>query len=347
MKNNFTIFYSWQSDIPKNRNVIKGCIEKAIKEVKKEMGKNVNLEINIDRDTKDKTGSPEISDTILQKIAASDIFICDVTLVNNSQINRVLKQRLTSNPNVLFELGYAIKQLGWGRTICINNLDYGRTEQLPFDIRNHRVTTFNSNKTDYKKDLVKVLTDAIGVIIENYDKLEDEFNDGKLITHDIGIYDRIDKILPEYLLNDSINSAVNSLFSNRYYYNAWDSVIEFYQVTENRILDEGIHERLTELLRLLDDFRMLCATKFTVENLDGETIREIRMSGREVSEEEKFEAMQNERFFTHKEPFPTETWPQADERILKLEQTLLQKGQDIIKAYKEYVIAFKKYTLIG
>ena len=58
MKSNFTIFYSWQSDL--KNNSIQTCIEKAIKEVKRKFEKEINLEINVDRDTRNKSGSPSI-----------------------------------------------------------------------------------------------------------------------------------------------------------------------------------------------------------------------------------------------------------------------------------------------
>ena len=155
MKKTFTIFYSWQSDLEgkSNRNLINSCIEKAIKDLKKNSENDFLLEINLDRDTKNKSGSPSISKTIFDKINITDIFIADVTVINNSIINRALKTRVNPNPNVLIELGYAINKLGWERIICINNLKYGENEILPFDIRGHRITSYNSKQKNCKEQL--------------------------------------------------------------------------------------------------------------------------------------------------------------------------------------------------
>ena len=52
------------------------------------------------------------------------------------------------NPNVMFELGFAVRSLGWDRVICICNEEYGDVETQPFDISKHRIIT-------YRKKMVK------------------------------------------------------------------------------------------------------------------------------------------------------------------------------------------------
>jgi hypothetical protein len=56
------IFYSWQSDLPnnKNRGFISTCLEKAAKTIIQE---EVHL-IEVDRDTKAVTGTPDIASSI-------------------------------------------------------------------------------------------------------------------------------------------------------------------------------------------------------------------------------------------------------------------------------------------
>lgn len=95
--NNFTIFYCWENNIPKQKNIIEKIIKKSIKDLKKEDSTTI---IELDRDTKNKVGAVDIVNTIFHKINESDLFIADVSFVN---INK------TPNPNVLIELGYAIK----------------------------------------------------------------------------------------------------------------------------------------------------------------------------------------------------------------------------------------------
>lgn len=102
------IFFSWQSDLnlKNNKNFIEDCIKTAIKELNDE--KNYLIDFNLDKDTSGEPGNPEIINTILNKIDNSRIFICDLSIINKD-----FQGRKTPNPNVIFELGYAIKSLGW------------------------------------------------------------------------------------------------------------------------------------------------------------------------------------------------------------------------------------------
>lgn len=47
--NNFTIFYCWENNIPKQKNIIEKIIKKSIKDLKKEDSTTI---IELDRDTK-------------------------------------------------------------------------------------------------------------------------------------------------------------------------------------------------------------------------------------------------------------------------------------------------------
>jgi hypothetical protein len=69
------------------------------------------------------------------------IFICDVSIINQGTKE---EGRLTPNPNVLIELGYAFKALGPHRIIMVMNTAFGTVEQLPFDLRLKRVLPYNA-----------------------------------------------------------------------------------------------------------------------------------------------------------------------------------------------------------
>lgn len=241
MKNDFIVFYSWQSDIRRNRNLVQGCLEKAIKEIKKKKHKDIALEINIDRDTANKSGSPEIVNTIFQKIKNCDIFVCDVTIVNSTKISRLLKYRQTPNPNVLIELGYAVNLLGWERIICINDTKFSKLEDLPFDIRGHRITSFQSLKENFKEDLVSHLKRAIEFIIDNYDTIAIEQLKDSNKSHDLNIYKQLDKICSEVILLDSLSHCINSLHINQLYLDHWDDLQEFYKFSINLFLDNELN----------------------------------------------------------------------------------------------------------
>ena len=63
----YTVFYSWQSDLPNNtnRSFIESVIKTAIKGIKQSA--KYELEPTFDKDTKGVPGSPNISQTVLEK----------------------------------------------------------------------------------------------------------------------------------------------------------------------------------------------------------------------------------------------------------------------------------------
>lgn len=132
-----TVFYSWQSwtDGGANRNFIEDCLERAIKEIRND--DSLRLDPVIDRDTQGVPGAADIANTIFGKVAEADVFVADVSFVQESGT-----QRRTPNPNVLVELGYALSKLGDGKVVCVLNLATGRIEDLPFDIRGRSVATY-------------------------------------------------------------------------------------------------------------------------------------------------------------------------------------------------------------
>lgn len=155
-----TMFYSWQSDLPNrhNRGFISDVLQRVIKEAKS--SEEYQIDLNLDRDTNGESGSPDIANTIFDKIKHSEIFVCDVSLINKDSVGRP-----TPNPNVLIELGYSASSLGWDNVICLFNEAYGDLKQLPFDIQQRRIISYylddESNKPEVRKKLIRVLLGAI------------------------------------------------------------------------------------------------------------------------------------------------------------------------------------------
>lgn len=154
MSDKVKVFYSWQSDVTE----VKDLITKHLRLAESAILKDDKLpKIFVDESTANRAGSPNIPETILEKIRESDIFIADVTIINADDE----KYRKTPNPNVVFELGYAVSQLGWDRIILLNCNDNGKAEDLPFDFRSHRATSFslksNNLQTDIKKAIVEII----------------------------------------------------------------------------------------------------------------------------------------------------------------------------------------------
>lgn len=240
MDNQYKIFYSWQSDLPNNTNrgLIQDALDKALRRIKR------IAKIEADRDTMNVAGSPEIHDTIFEKISQADFHLADISLINISRnfiIKKLTKkQRPSPNPNVLVELGYALSKLGENRIILVFNSAIGAVEDLPFDINKKRVLTYNSSsktKSEVKAQLAERLEDAIIAMIEQYEEqkskssiLVDFFfgnkSDRKVIGKNLSINSKINLILtsklPEYSTSKNYNSfimeALNHKTPNKKYY---------------------------------------------------------------------------------------------------------------------------------
>jgi hypothetical protein len=159
----FVIFYSWQSDLPRSRDLdfIQECITEAITAVS---GENIQVIPCLDRDTEGEPGAPDIAETIFAKID-NCVFVCDVSIIAGTGTPKA-----TPNPNVLLELGYAARRLGWERVTNVANLAFGKIEELPFDLRKRRVVRYSlqpeENKTTAKKALVEALSLQIRACIQ-------------------------------------------------------------------------------------------------------------------------------------------------------------------------------------
>lgn len=160
------LFLSWQSDRKECRNFMFSVVDSVAKRVKE------FAPIKIDRDTANVPGSPDIGDTIFEKIDMCDLFVADITLINDKDSG----YRRTPNPNVMIELGYAIKTLGWERIILLQCEDYGDVEELPFDINHRRICSYtvekeigdNSERTkrDSKQRVIENISSTIHILLD-------------------------------------------------------------------------------------------------------------------------------------------------------------------------------------
>ena len=171
-----TIFYSWQSDLKpsKHRYFIETCLKNALNELEHD----ASIYMEFDRDTVGLNGSPDIAQTIFDKIDKSVLFVCDISIITSQDGKK------TPNPNVLIELGYAASKLGWERIICLFDSNTGSIEDLPFDLRQKRITVFNPENSKEENRITTILKQNI----------EDLFIEGKLFNPlDDYMKGRIDK----------------------------------------------------------------------------------------------------------------------------------------------------------
>lgn len=166
----FTVFYAWQSDLPPkvNRRAILNALNEAAGNLEEELGGR----ILVDEATRGVSGSPYIPQKIFDKIRSSDAIIADV-----STVCRDISGRTTANPNVTFELGYAVAHLGWDRVVLLLNSNFGPVEDLPFDFDRHRASPYRlapelagSDLKAAKVDLRKLIETAIRAIMQGSPK---------------------------------------------------------------------------------------------------------------------------------------------------------------------------------
>lgn len=134
-----TVFWSWQSDLPAatTKDFIKDALAQAIEKVAEELQLEVADRLELDHDTKGEAGLVEIVATIFRKIDDCQIFVADVTPV--AEVKKDTATKKIPNPNVMIELGYAIREVGPQRVITVANLAFGgKPEELPFDLRHRR-----------------------------------------------------------------------------------------------------------------------------------------------------------------------------------------------------------------
>lgn len=155
----YTFFYSWQNDLPgkQHRYFLEKAIIAAIKNLNDE-----DIIFEFEKDTRGNVGSPDIIDTILQKIDNCSIFICDLSAEH------------VPNANVLFELGYAVNRLGWNRIICLYDRKAISPEDMPFDIKKNRLTAFYPTNDGEIRRISKILEyNAISLVKDG--ELDDPF----------------------------------------------------------------------------------------------------------------------------------------------------------------------------
>lgn len=143
--NKVTVFYSWQSTLPRETN--NDAIRQAVRLVFSELEEiYTDTRFVLDEANRDTSGSNDIAADILRKISQADIFISDISLIT---VNSSGEERHTPNPNVLIELGFAAATIGWNRTLMVFNKKFGKIEDLPFDIKGRTILDYKvTNGTD-------------------------------------------------------------------------------------------------------------------------------------------------------------------------------------------------------
>lgn len=127
----YKVFFAWQSQKKQTEKYIK----KELKRIRKELAlENMDLEL-IFSPTQDLSGSPDIKNSIIEQIKSSDIFIGDLSFIDD--------RNSISNGNVLYEAGIADAFLGEERVVLICD-ENTVIEDIVFDINHKRISGINT-----------------------------------------------------------------------------------------------------------------------------------------------------------------------------------------------------------
>jgi hypothetical protein len=338
----FNIFYSWQSYVGghANRSYIRQKINKYI-DSKKDI-----YEITVDEDSRAVPGASDIPDNILKKIAICDIFICDITPVTriNTPDDNI---RDIPNPNVMFELGFAVRHIGWDRIILVLNTNYGSNDYVPFDISKHKILCYKKADGNGNSEISLDFTNPLDYIVENYSDIIAKTNELDYIQHDKMIFDKLMSFRSE---KEFINSIQN--FKGSYRYSSWDhkgwDYIRFFQdYPENKFINSELNEKFVGLSLSISQLHSDIAGFIFTTN---ENNWEYELPDKVYSNEESEQIQQTQLYGLNKLPYPDKG---TDEEIRAYYNksdaeihSIISACENVIEKYHDFRMAIKRNIII-
>ncbi|WP_367391683.1 hypothetical protein [Lewinella sp. LCG006] len=190
----YKVFFAFQMDTEDKfgKGFIQSAIEIAIQKFKSE-----GVEVSLDFGFRGTPGSPLLIEEMLKKSSDSDMVIVDLTFTSSKEwfnaelIDEDINERwfsipigdrkLSPNPNVLLETGYAWATKGTYRTLAVMNVANGSPDELPVDLKGFRWgITYNLDESNYedrksiRKDLANDFYDAIKTAIASEAEYQQE-----------------------------------------------------------------------------------------------------------------------------------------------------------------------------
>lgn len=257
-KNKFTVFFSWQMDSPKEENYL--YLNSVLNNAAKSISERLNLQVEISTDSRDEDGTDTIDVTVIKKISACDLFVADISAIKGIEIRddngEVVKKKLIPNPNVMYELGYAVSTLGWNRVILVWNDKSGNKDFAPFDIRNHISLSYYRDKDDSSKKRSLTIEELLEDKITHYDELVIQGMQSEDRKHDVRMFYETESIVGERALLDTIDRAVGSRAHYYYEYSYWDNLVYRYKNNpQSRYIDDEIDEAYSLFIGKLEELQ--------------------------------------------------------------------------------------------
>jgi len=188
------IFYSWQADTPDKigKAFIRLALDEAIAMLSEDLDLDEAERPNVDQDTQGVMGSPNIAETIFEKIRNSEVVVVDATLVGETPSGKKL-----INSNIAYELGFSHGHHGDNVLLAVMNTYYGSPENLPFDLKHRRwpvkfelsPDATKSQRTEARGKLAKELASILKLYLENrkpqkqYEPIHATFNKASYWQH--------------------------------------------------------------------------------------------------------------------------------------------------------------------
>lgn len=139
------LFFSWQSDTKGNHEKIGRALQNACDDIRADG----DYDIIYDESTWNRSGSPVIDSTVVEKAKNCDIFVADLTPIATSGTKDL------PNPNVMYELGVAKSNLT-DDSILMLYTGHIEVVRMPFDINHHRLSRFStSHISEYIKQMAE------------------------------------------------------------------------------------------------------------------------------------------------------------------------------------------------
>lgn len=261
MKQKYTIFYSWQNDTDGDRQYVRNVLQNSVDALMKEL----EVDIQIDSDSRDEDGEKSIDVAILKKIANCDFFVCDVTPVEKLHPSDEVYKEMP-NPNVMLELGFAIGNIGWERCILVWNTLRGAQQNAPFDIRNHITTGYEFSKEMSKEELNNKglrLKSVLKGKIERYDEILAKQQLDLQGKHDYKVYRHWLQIAPFDILKESVDWFCTNMGFYKEDFDMWDYLQSGYRNSiEFQFVDEELSTSMNDLVTNIANMEMFAAKYF-------------------------------------------------------------------------------------
>ena len=338
----FNFFYSWQSYVGghANRSYIRQKINKYIDSRKEK------YEITIDEDSRDVPGASDIPDNILKKISSCDIFICDITPV--CQVTTEEGQiRDIPNPNVMFELGFAVRHIGWDRIVLVLNTSFGNTDYVPFDIAKHKALCYKKSNSNGKSEISLDFTFALDSIIENYADIVNKANEFDYIQHDKSIFEKLMSFRSEKEFVNSIQNFKGSYRYSRWDDKGWDYIRFFQDYPENLFINVELNEKLEALSKSISQLHSDIAKFIFTTN---EHNWEYELPDKVYSREKSEQIQQTQLYGMRKLPYPDRG---SDEEIRAYydqcdaeSHAIINACEKVIEKYHDFRMAVKRNIII-